>query len=105
MPTRLKRPSLRNKLAIATVLIAFQGYLGFHLIEGNFGIASQAEFSSQLIELQIERDQLAQRVEVAQNRNSLLKSDRLDPDLLTERARYLLGWGNPNDLIIPSEIK
>lgn len=105
MPTRLKRPSLRNKLAISAVLIAFQGYLGYHLIVGNFGIASQAEFSAQLIELQIERDQFAQRVEVAQNRNSLLKSDRLDPDLLTERARHLLGWGNPNDLIIPSEIR
>jgi len=102
MPTRLKRPSLRNKLAIATVLIAFQGYLGYHLIEGNFGIASQAKFSEQLIALRLQRDQLTQTVEVAQNRNSLLTTDRLDPDLLTERARYLLGWSNPNDLVIPS---
>ncbi|MFT6659985.1 FtsB family cell division protein [Maritalea sp.] len=102
MPTRHKRPSLRNKLAIAAVLIAFQGYLGYHLIEGNFGIVSQAKFSQQVIELRIERDQLAQTIDVAQNRNSLLTADRLDPDLLTERARYLLGWGNPNDLIVPT---
>ncbi|MCZ4273069.1 FtsB family cell division protein [Maritalea porphyrae] len=103
MPTRLKRPSLRNKLAIATVLIAFQGYLGYHLVEGNFGIVSQAKFSEQLIELSQERDQLAHRVEVAQNRNSLLTTDRLDPDLLTERARHLLGFSNPNDLIVPTD--
>jgi len=105
MPTRLKRPKLRNKLAIAAVLIAFQGYLGFHLIEGNFGIASQAKFSQQVIELRQQRDAMAQRIEVAQNRNSLLAADRLDPDLLTERARYLLGWSNPEDTIIATHNK
>lgn len=105
MPTRLKRPKLRNKLAIAAVLIAFQGYLGYHLIEGNFGIASQARFSQQVIELQDQRDALARRIEVAQNRNSLLAADRLDPDLLTERARHLLGWGNPSDTIVPTHSK
>lgn len=86
-------------------MIAFQGYLGYHLIEGNFGIASQAEFSEQVVELQQQRDAMAQRIEVAQNRNSLLAADRLDPDLLTERARYLLGWGNPKDTIIPTHNK
>jgi len=105
MPTRLKRPSLRNKLAIATVLIAFQGYLGYHLVEGNFGIVSQAKFSNQLIELKSERDELAKTVDTAQNRNSLLTADRLDPDLLTERARYLLGWADPGVIIIPANSK
>ncbi|MGJ8528284.1 FtsB family cell division protein [Maritalea sp.] len=103
MPTRLKRPSLRNKLAIAAVLIAFQGYLGFHLIEGNFGITSQDKFSNQVIELRQEREELGEKIKIAQNRNSLLTADRLDPDLLTQRARELLGWGHPNDVIVPTE--
>ena len=105
MPTRLRRPSLRNKLAIATVLIAFQGYLGFHLIEGNFGTTSQAKFSNQLIELNLEREQLGENIKIAQNRNSLLTADRLDPDLLTQRARELLGWGNPSDVIVPMDVE
>lgn len=105
MSTRHKRPSLRNKLAIATALIAFQGYLGYHLVEGNFGIVSQAKFSNQLIELESERDELAKTVDAAQNRNSLLTADRLDPDLLTERARYLLGWADPNAIVVPVKSK
>jgi len=101
MSTRQRRPSLRNKLAIAICLVAFQGYLGYHLVEGNFGIKSQDAFNLQVVELQAENASLDDRIAVAQNRNSLLASNRLDPDLLTEKARGLLGWAGPKDVIIP----
>jgi cell division protein FtsB len=103
MTTRLKRPSLGRKLAIAAALVLFQGYLAFHLVEGNFGVNSQEQYIEQLALLKQQSDALDRRIEVAENRNSLLLSERLDPDLLTERARHLLGWSNPNDVIIPTE--
>lgn len=103
MTTRLKRPSIWRKLAIAAALVMFQGYLAYHLVEGNFGVNSQEKYIDQLAQLKVQSAALDQRIEVAQNRNSLLLSERLDPDLLTERARHLLGWSNPNDFIIPTE--
>ena len=101
MTTRLKKPSLGRKLAIAAALLTFQGYLGYHLVEGNFGVKSQQNYIEQLAQLQIEQADVDRQLETAKNRNSLLIADRLDPDLLTERARYLLGWGNPDDVIVP----
>ena len=34
-----------------------------------------------------------------ERRVSLLRSDRVDPDMLDERARYQLDYANPRDLV------
>ena len=36
-----------------------------------------------------------------QRRVALLRSERLDPDMLDERARALLGLSDPRDLTLP----
>jgi cell division protein FtsB len=36
-----------------------------------------------------------------EKRVSLLRSDRVDPDMLDERARYQLDYANPQDLVRP----
>ncbi len=54
----------------------------------------------QIAELAAERDLLrAEHVNWAR-RVSLLKSERLDPDMLDERARVLLGYVDPRDLVL-----
>ena len=50
------------------------------------------KIESELARLKKERSEGAQRV-------SLLRSDRLDPDMLDERARYQLDYANPHDLV------
>jgi len=35
-----------------------------------------------------------------ERRVALLRSDRIDPDMLEERARALLGFADPRDLIL-----
>jgi cell division protein FtsB len=45
-----------------------------------------------LARLKRERAENEQRV-------SLLRSDRVDPDMLDERARYQLDYVNPHDLV------
>jgi len=45
-----------------------------------------------LARLKRERAESEQRV-------SLLRSDRVDPDMLDERARYQLDYANPRDLV------
>ena len=51
------------------------------------------ELSKELARLKIERAQWQHRV-------SLLRSDRLDPDMLDERARAVLDYAHPNDLVL-----
>src|SRR5436190_2218674 len=50
------------------------------------------ELTSELARLKRERAEVEQRV-------SLLRSDRVDPDMLDERARYQLDYANPHDLV------
>ncbi len=100
MPTRLKKPSLINKLLIAALLLGFQGYLAHHALNGQYGVESQKELVQRKAELIAKSQILDTQIEKAKNRNSLLVADRLDPDMLSERARGLLGWSNPDDVLI-----
>ena len=38
-----------------------------------------------------------------EHRVSLLRADKLDPDLLDERARAMLNYVHPRDLILPAK--
>jgi cell division protein FtsB len=93
MPTRVKRPSILVKLSITAGLLAFQGYLGYHVVTGAFGIDSQREMLGQIRVLEVEIDSFEHRI-------ALFDPRRLDPDILTERARALLGLVHPDDVII-----
>ena len=104
MPTRVKRPSILLKLSITAGLLAFQGYLGYHVVTGTFGIESQREMLAQKRVLEARQAALEIEIDSFEHRIALLDPRRLDPDLLTERARALLGLVHPDDiLIVPSD--
>lgn len=100
MPTRLKRPPFWRPLALAVALIAFQGYLGYSAINGNFGIESRDEI---LADIQVLKDQsaaLQAEIDSFEHRNSLMNPRHLDPDIVTERARALLNMANAGDILV-----
>jgi len=100
MPTRLKRPAFWRPLALAVTLLAFQGYLGYSAINGNFGIESRDEI---LDDIQVLKDQSAAlqgEIDSFSHRNSLLNPRHLDPDIVTERARGLLNMANAGDILV-----
>ncbi|MEX0861011.1 MAG: septum formation initiator family protein [Cucumibacter sp.] len=101
MPTRLRKPSLAKRLAITGALLAVQVYLFYSALGGNFGIDGQALMQQRLIELNAEETEIDAGIARFRERISLLDPNRLDPDLLTERARALLEMTNPADIIIP----
>jgi len=100
MPTRVKRPSILVKLSITAGLLAFQGYLGYHVVTGTFGIESQREMLVQKRVLEARQAALEIEIDSFEHRIALLDPQRLDPDLLTERARALLGLVHPDDILI-----
>ena len=75
-------------------------YFSYHLVQGDRGLIARdrlvAEVDTATVvlgDLQVERTRLEHLVD-------RLGPDAIDPDLLDERARAMLGWAHPNELVI-----
>jgi cell division protein FtsB len=100
MPTRLKRPSVWRQLGITAILVAVQGYLGFNVVSGQFGIDSQRHMHVEIGELKAKSAALAAEIDAYRHRASLFSPQRLDPDIVSERARALLAVAQTDDIIV-----
>lgn len=100
MPTRLKRPAFWRHVALALGLIAFQGYLGYSVVTGQFGIESQDALEIEIGELGAQSAALQAEIDSYRHRIELFQSTKLDPDLVTERARALLAMAQADDLLV-----
>lgn len=100
MPTRLKRPSKVRRLAITAALVGAQIYLGYHAIGGQFGLDGQRALNERIEILLAQEAALDAEVAVYKAKIALFDPMRLDPDILTERARELLGMARPDEKIV-----
>ena len=100
MPTRLKRPAFWRHVALALGLIAFQGYLGFSVVSGQFGIESQDALEAEIGELNARSAALQAEIDSYRHRIDLFQTTRLDPDLVSERARALLAMVQADELVV-----
>jgi cell division protein FtsB len=97
--------SHRHRRTILTVLglyifaALFIGYFGVHAFTGAHGLRAQVDLDTQLATMEGELARLKAERAVWERRVSLLRSDKIDPDMLDERARYQLDYVNPRDLV------
>jgi len=103
MSTRLKRPALWRSLLVTGLLLAFQGYLGFNVIGGQYGIERQKQMRVDIETLKAQSAALQAEIDSYQHRASLFDSASLDPDILSEKARSLLQMAPPDDLIVMTD--
>ena len=103
MSTRLKRPALWRSLLVTGLLLAFQGYLGFNVIGGQYGIESQKQMRIDIEDLKSKSATLSAEIDSYQHKSSLFDSTSLDPDILSEKARALLQMAQPDDLIVMTD--
>lgn len=82
---------------IGALLLA---YFSFHMVQGQQGVLSLMQLQTKVekaetlhASLRIERDEIEARV-------SLLRPDNLDPDMIEERARVMLNFAHPNEIVI-----
>jgi len=97
------RPRLRSfftALCLYVLAALLIGYFGINAYTGNHGLRARADLDQQIAELNAEVAQVKAEREQWQRRVGLLKSDRLDPDTLEERARALLNYADPRDVIM-----
>lgn len=82
------------------LIISLIFYFVFHSIYGNRGIISffrnthlKSKYEKELVELKKEREDVEKRVK-------LLRPDSLDLDMLEEKAREVLGYSDPDEIIV-----
>ena len=100
MSTRLHRPSIWRQLLVTAALLAFQGYLGWSAIGGNFGTESQKLMKAKIVDLKVQSAALQAEIDAFRHKVELFNPNKLDPDILTERARALLSMAQIGDLVV-----
>ena len=99
MVSRNRLKSLLTGLALYAIAAAIVGYFGVNAYTGKYGLNARQELDQEIIALTSELVRLKQERAEGERRVSLLRSDRVDPDMLDERARYQLDYANPRDLV------
>jgi cell division protein FtsB len=100
MVTRKRLRSILTAFGLYVMAALLIGYFGVNAYNGNHGLRAKqdideqmATLSAELKRLQFERAQWERRID-------LLKSNDIDSDMLDERARALLDYLDPSDLIL-----
>jgi len=100
MVTRKRLRSILTALGLYVMAGLLIGYFGVNAFSGNHGLKAKQDIDQQievstgeLAGLKAQRAQWERRI-------ALLKSKQIDPDMLDERARALLDYAHPNDLVL-----
>jgi cell division protein FtsB len=100
MTRRDTRPALGTAFYFMLCFV-LGSYFTFAAVRGDHGVFRRVQIEAETAHLAAERDRL--RAELAQVQNLTLRlSDRwLDLDLLDERARDMLGYLRPDEVVLP----
>jgi cell division protein FtsB len=97
------RPRIRaflTALGLYVVAALFIGYFGVNAYTGKNGINARQELNQQIADLASEVERVKAERDRWERRVALLKADRIDPDMLDERARQLLNYLDPHEVTI-----
>jgi cell division protein FtsB len=100
MVSHRRRHAILTAIGLYIFAGLFIGYFAVNAFSGNNGLRAQADLDQQLATLKQELAQLKTERSLLERRVALLRSDRIDPDMLDERARALLGFADPRDLTL-----
>ena len=106
MVTRARLKSFLTGVALYMMAAAIVGYFGINAYTGKYGLNARQELDQEIIALTSELAQLKRERARSEQRVSSLRSEKIDPDMLDERARYQLDYANPHDLVrmnVPSQ--
>lgn len=92
---------LATRQALAPVLAATMfAYFAFHAVQGERGLEALRHLQGEIASAQATLDTLHAERMALEHRTALLRPDNLDPDMLDERARAVLDYSNPDDVIV-----
>jgi cell division protein FtsB len=100
MVTRKRLRTILTALALYALAALLIGYFGVNAYSGDRGLKAKEDIDRQMTALTAELQRLQVEHAQWQRRIALLKSDDIDPDMLDERARALLDYVDPDDLVM-----
>jgi cell division protein FtsB len=91
----------RARHVVGPVLgICAVAYFAYHAVQGDRGLLAWLNLKQRAEVARVELDEITAQRRILAHRVSLLHPESLDPDLLEERARVMLNYGHPTDIII-----
>jgi cell division protein FtsB len=100
MVTRPRLRSFFTALGLYVLAALLIGYFGVNAYTGDHGLRAREALDRQIADLTRELDEATAERDLWERRVKLLKSEQVDPDMLDERARALLDFVDPRDLIL-----
>lgn len=99
MVSRARLKAVMTGLALYAMAAALITYFGVNAYTGKYGLNARMELDHEIVRLTAELSRLKTERLAAEQRVALLRSDKVDPDMLDERARYQLDYVHPRDLV------
>jgi cell division protein FtsB len=100
MVSHRRRHAILTAIGLYIFAALFIGYFAVNAFTGNHGLRAQQDLDQQMAAMQGEIAHLKVERTLWERRVALLRNDRIDPDMLDERARALLGLVDPRDLVL-----
>jgi cell division protein FtsB len=100
MVTRKRLRSILNTFALYVLAALLIGYFGVNAYDGPHGLKAKEDIDRETGKLTVELTQLQSERSQWERRIALLQSDAIDADMLDERARALLDYVDPHDLVM-----
>ncbi|MBV8792798.1 MAG: septum formation initiator family protein [Pseudolabrys sp.] len=100
MVTNQRRRAIFTALSLYGLAVLFISYFAINAFTGERGLRAQQDLDQQMVEMKTELARLKDERAIWERRVALLRADRLDPDMLEERARALLDDVDPRDVTL-----
>lgn len=88
-----------KQVALPVLSSCMIAYFGYHTVQGDRGLIAYLRISSEIEEAKALSDSLRKERRQLQHRVRLLGKHGVDPDLLDERARAVLNYAAPGELV------
>ncbi|PWC87821.1 septation ring formation regulator EzrA [Azospirillum sp. TSH100] len=75
-------------------------YFAYYAVHGDRGLVAMKQIQGEIAQAEGVLNQLRTEREDMERRAQLLRGDGLDRDMLEERARLMLNFSNPRDVIV-----
>ena len=100
MVTRRRVRTILNTIALYTIAVLLIGYFGINAYTGDHGLRAKQDLDAQITQLTDEVAALRAERANWERRVALLQSQSIDADMLDERARVLLNYTDPRELML-----
>ena len=91
-----------RQVAFQALFACLVGYFCYHAVQGERGLLAWRHLQLELADARTLNQHLAMEQTALEQRVALLRPESLDPDLLEERARLMLNYGLPDEVILDS---